>query len=79
MLKIVSKRKLNYAYKNESEICVYDKIQNPNGIYLFKVNNKSITYLKVNNEDTRMMSWSGSLDFIGNFEHNDFIGNCEHI
>ena len=41
MLKIVSKRKLNYVYKYESEIYVYDKIQNPNDIYLFKVNEKN--------------------------------------
>ena len=41
MLKIVRERKLNYMYKQKSEIYVYDKIQNPNGIYLFKVNNKN--------------------------------------
>ena len=78
MLKIVSERKLRYVYKYESEIQVYGKIQNPNGIYLFKLNNENIR--KVRNKlkaqpISKLMKtpewcqWRRSGDFTGNFGH----------
>ena len=53
-------------YKYESEIYVYGKIYNQNGIYLFKVNNKNTrkicrissknTLFQIKNGNTRMVS-----------------------
>ena len=78
MLKIVRERKLNYMYKQKSEIYVYDKIQNPNGIYLFKVNNKNsrkvrnniraLSISKLTMKTPEWSQWRRFDDFIGNFE-----------